>query len=1381
MMNRPSARPELAGSWLRTIVPIAVAAALAVACSDEPGEESTPANDTLVFNVPDAGPNFTGDDVVEADVADSNQQVDDADAAADTGPIKCDDPGGWGCPCKGNADCNSGYCVETAEGKQCSKLCVEDCPGDWQCVGVKGSTGDLTFICAAPYVTLCRPCAKDGDCEQLGAEIGVHRCIPIDGPDGSLVGSFCGYGCANGGNCPTGFSCTKLSIGGSTIEQCRPDNGTCSCSKQATAGGFATKCTTKNAFGTCGGQRTCTDKGLSACDAPVPATEVCDGKDNDCDGETDEGYIHNDFGVTKPIGKPCGAGACAGGEVVCAKDGKAAICSTGGGNVELCDGADNDCDGATDEANELDPKAAKCFDKGVCAAGGAKATCIKGSWSCDYAGVKLYEATTEVSCDGKDNDCDGSTDEDFTVGAGGKKLPVGAACGGIGICKKGIVECKDGVAGVAVCSTGAGGSNDGSKGERCNDLDDDCDGEVDEGCDDDGDGFCDVLMKMEGAPKICGQGGGDCDDNNKFVNPGATELCDNIDNDCKAGIDDGCDVDGDGHCSDKMTIVGNPSVCKKLGFDCNDKDKAIHPGAKEVCDGIDNDCNGQVDAADLKLKDVAPKCGNQKGVCAGSLRPASKCNNGKWLACDTAAYFAHHGAYENAQSEKSCDGADNNCDGKIDEGCDDDGDGHCDAAKDTKGDPKICPKGGGDCNDKDAKVHPDAVELCNGKDDDCNKLVDASDPKLAAKRPPCENQKGVCKGALKPVSLCKKGKWKACTDTEYSKHSPFHELGLSDQTCDDIDNNCNGKIDEGCDVDGDGSCGKLKKVKGTPKVCPKGGGDCNDNNKAVNPHAPEVCDKAFVDENCNGKVGEAGAKGCTSYYYDGDSDGYGSKGSTPICLCQPDAVKKLTALKSDDCNDGNFNVNPGAKETCATAGDDNCNNKAQELGAAGCKIYWYDPDFDGFGSVTHPPRCQCYPDAQTKYTATKPGDCDDGKGNIGPNKTETCATPFDDNCDGSDNDINAIGCTKFYVDADKDGYGKKGSNAVCMCKPIVASNFTAKNNKDCNDGNKNVKPGVKDTCKTPGVDDNCDGKTDPENSTGCKKLYYDGDGDGWGVGAARCFCNSLPQLKFTATKAGDCDDKVKTRRPGAPELCNGIDDDCDKVADEGASNSCKKVSGAGVICSGGKCKVNTCGFGWFDVDGSYANGCECRADAYYLAKKGNSCKSAVAIATVPDNGTVRYVGGNIMLGESGDWYRVHAQDLTDSGSSRCDRFNFTAKLTSNPGSQFRLDMYRGTCSGSGLHCAGQTTAGWTTRFYGLPYGPHHKTGTVRGLHRKSPNPPRAGECKCTTSNASGQSGPGLPGLNMCSNNSATFYIRVYRKPGAKATCQNYTLAVSNGK
>jgi hypothetical protein len=93
-------------------------------------------------------------------------------------------------------------------------------------------------------------------------------------------------------------------------------------------------------------------------------------------------------------------------------------------------------------------------------------------------------------------------------------------------------------------------------------------------CDLDGDGYSADNFYCLGT---------DCNDNNAAINPGATEVCDGVDNNCNGQIDEGFDQDGDGY----KTCGSNP--------DCNDSNAAIRPGATEICDGVDNNCNGQID------------------------------------------------------------------------------------------------------------------------------------------------------------------------------------------------------------------------------------------------------------------------------------------------------------------------------------------------------------------------------------------------------------------------------------------------------------------------------------------------------------------------------------------------------------------------------------------------------------------------------------------------------------------------------------------------------------------------------------------------------------------------------------------------------------------
>jgi len=343
--------------------------------------------------------------------------------------------------------------------------------------------------------------------------------------------------------------------------------------------------------------------------------EYCDGKDNDCDTQTDEGCRACQDGDSQPCGTD--VGECTQGTQTCT-GGSWTECSGQAPTPEEADGLDNDCDGIIDEdlpcAGE---DARQCgIDTGECSVGQQR--CEDGKWTgCDGAVLAAPE-----KCDGLDNDCDGLVDDGFMIGQ---------ACDGVGECGLGVYECENLTE--YLCSTEPGGSATEARAEMCDGLDDDCDGDTDEDFSytEEGSGNQKAVGASCDGIGMCGIGVVECTtdntdatcstDPNGSAHQDGAESCDGLDNDCDGATDEGMpDVDSDGH-----------SECT----DCNDNDPNIHPGADESCNGVDDDCDGTTDEEDGG--DLCPPTAHVvEGTCNSILGrcvvadPANDCEDGWW-------------------------------------------------------------------------------------------------------------------------------------------------------------------------------------------------------------------------------------------------------------------------------------------------------------------------------------------------------------------------------------------------------------------------------------------------------------------------------------------------------------------------------------------------------------------------------------------------------------------------------------------------------------------------------------------------------------------------------------------------------------------------------
>ncbi|MCB9763854.1 MAG: hypothetical protein H6739_29055 [Alphaproteobacteria bacterium] len=434
-----------------------------------------------------------------------------------------------------------------------------------------------------------------------------------------------------------------------------------------------------------------------------------------------------------------------------------------------------------------------------------------------------------------------------------------------------------------------------------------------------------------------------------------------------------------------------------------------------------------------------------------------------------------------------------------------------------------------DCDDEDAAVFPGAAEACDGLDQDCDGVVDEDATDAATWYGDGDadgygDDRVTTQACAAPDGYVAQGG--DCDDGDVAFHPGAPEEDCSDPS----DYNCDGSVGY-ADGDGDGYA-----------ACE----ECDDTDRAVNPSATEVCDG--VDNDCDGATDEDDAADAATWYGDRDSDGYGDPSdATRACEAPTGYVADAT-----DCDDANASANPGATEVCDSV-DNDCDGATDEDDAADATTWYLDFDSDGYGGTAF---SQTACDAPSGYVADAT-DCDDTDATANPGATEVC-DGVDNNCDGDTDEDDAADVTTWYLDFDSDGYGGSTYTQVSCDAP----RGYVDDSQDCDDGDATVNPGATEVCDS--VDNDCDGTTDEDDAADAVSWSPDADSDGYGAtSGAQTACVAPSGYVADAT---DCDDSDAGIHPGATEVCDGDDNDCDGFADPDA-----EVLGDGALCAAASC------------------------------------------------------------------------------------------------------------------------------------------------------------------------------------------------------------------
>ncbi|MBM3185305.1 MAG: T9SS type A sorting domain-containing protein [Bacteroidetes bacterium] len=604
----------------------------------------------------------------------------------------------------------------------------------------------------------------------------------------------------------------------------------------------------------------------------------------------------------------------------------------------------------------------------------------------------------------------------------------------------------------------------------------------------------------------------DCDDNNLGVNTLSTWYQDS-------------DQDGFGNASISISNCGQPTGYVSNATDCDDSNNQINPNVTEIADNIDNDCDGLTDEGFALLTWYLDN--DQDGFGGASSVQSVLSPGSNYILQGGDCDDSNNQINPNAQ--ETCDGIDNNCDGFIDNGltfttyyADVDGDtyGNINDSIVACTQPSGYVLNNTDCDDTNSAINPEATDIpINGIDEDCNG-VDAP---------------------LLPLNL-----------------GMYTFTGTTD--CVTQDNS----------VTTQPQGATFSSFNGVGTNCAAGGGVFNRSgwNGLNTVNLAQYNEFSVTADNCKKlnldrvafKYRPSGSAGSPVWHLRSSVDNFAADIDFGTGINVNNAYLDDTVFLVNHNNldqvTFRFYITEMLGTTTTWRMDDvslygNIMNLTPQL-------YYADGDGDGYGN----PLVDSLACSVPQNFVLDNSDCDDANNLINPltvwyfdndgdqigNSTQTfigCSSPVGyvlDAGDCDDNNTQVTGPVTYYADVDSDGFGSDLS-AQQLCQNPGAGYVTV--GGDCDDANPLINPNATEVCD--GIDNDCDGIAD--DGLVFAMYYVDADGDGFGDEATGVESCSQPQN--TITTGGDCDDTNDQIYPGATEVCDGVDNDCDGSFDEG--------------------------------------------------------------------------------------------------------------------------------------------------------------------------------------------------------------------------------------